>query len=44
MSLVSGNTCQRAAGHIAHHVAAGALGREADGVERVNNLRQRLNG
>ena len=42
--FVGGNAGQRAAGHVAHHVAAGALGRKADRVERVHNLRQRLDG
>ena len=42
--LVGGNAGQRAAGDVADHVAAGALGREADGVERVDNFRQRLDG
>ena len=42
--LVRGNAGQRAAGDIAHHVAACTLGREPDGIERVNNFRQRFNG
>ena len=42
--FVGGNTRQRAAGHVAHHVAARALGRKTDGVERVDNFRQRLDG
>ena len=35
---------QRASGHIAQYIAAGALGTEADGSERVDDLRQRLDG
>ncbi len=33
---------QRASRHIAHHVAAGALGRQPNRIQRVYNLRQRF--
>ena len=42
--FVCGDAGKRAAGDIADHVAAGALGREADGVERVHDLGERLDG
>ncbi len=40
--LVSVNAGQRTARYIAHHVAARALGREPNGVQRVHHLRQRF--
>ena len=42
--LVGGYSGQRAACHVADHIAAGSLGREPDGVQRIHNLRQRLDG
>ena len=38
------NAGQRAAGDVAHHVAAGAFGRKADGVQRIHDFGQRLDG
>ena len=42
--FVVSDASQRAAGDVAHHVAAGAFRREPHGVERFHDLRQRLNG
>ncbi len=42
--LIGGDAGQRAAGHVAHHVAAGALGREPNRVERVHDLGERFDG
>ena len=42
--LIGGDPGQRAAGHVAHHVAAGAFGRESDRVECVHDLGQRFDG
>ena len=44
MNFVGGDAGQRAAGHVADDVAAGALGREADGIERVDDFGQRFDG
>ena len=42
--FVVSDASQRAAGDVAHHVAAGPFRREPHGVERFHDLRQRLNG
>ena len=34
---------QRAAGDVAHHIAAGAFRRKANGGQRIDHLRKRLN-
>ena len=42
--LIVGYSGEGAAGHVSYDVAACAFGREADGVERVDNLRKRFDG
>ncbi len=44
MNFIGGDSGERAAGDVADDVAAGAFGREADGIERVDHFRERLDG
>ena len=41
-NFVGGDSGERAAGDVADYIAAGAFGREADGVERIDNFREGL--
>src|ERR1035437_4719968 len=40
--LIGSHSGQRTAGHVAHHIAARAFWRQADGVESIHYLRQRF--
>ena len=42
--LIGGYSSQWTAGNVADHIAASSLGREPDSVERIHDLRQRLDG